>query len=161
MGIIVKGNQVAFATESASRENPRSIPTPDLRLPPRYGIIHDPKGEKLPRCTVYFGPYKIVRGTPQMTPEARKYFGSRYEAAVVEVSRPNPSNSTWEPVALVTHIFYVRGSRGNGAYAKGAYHHTFARSPLTLDKSGKFYRLSLTPGSPNACIVDDRGFVFP
>ena len=149
----MKGDHVAFST--AENPDPR---TPDLQLPPRYGIVHDPKGEVLPRCVVYFASYRVVKKRAVISPEAKKYFGAQYEPDAVQVTRP--PRGAWGKVALVTRIFYVRGRRKPNARAPGGYHHSFAGQPLVLEQSGLFYRLSLTPGS-NACIIDDRGFVFP
>lgn len=150
MAIIVKGTAVAFSTT----ENP-NWKKPDLFLPRQYGIIHDPKGRQFPRCVVFFGRYKLVGGKPEVTRESIKYFGSQYQQKPVRVSRPNLREEAWKPVATVTHIFYERKG-----FAVGGYHHSFRGAPLTLEKSGKFYKLSLTPGR-DSCIVDDRGFVFP
>lgn len=151
MAIIVKGTAVAFSTTENSDWR-----KPDFFLPRQYGIIHDPKGKQLPRCVVYFGRYKLVSGKPEVTKESLKYFGAQYPQKRVKVpTKPSLNEATWKPVARITHIFYERKG-----FAVGGYHHPFRGSPLVLEQSGKFYRLSLTPGS-DSCIVDDRGFVFP
>jgi hypothetical protein len=138
--ILIKGDAVAFETDEGKI----------VRLPRRYGIIHDPSGKQLPRCETYFGPYRTVGGHIEMTREAKHYFGRSYRPRKVVVDRPK---GPWNPVANVVKIFYVR----KGAIAPGGFHHSFRGAPLELAKSGKFYRLSLG----NGCIVDDRGFVFP
>jgi hypothetical protein len=148
MGIVVKGDRVLFAT----RADAPLQPTRDcLRLPARYGIIHDPDGTDLRRCTVYFGPYRTIGGKPTLTRAARAYFGPHYAAKPIAVNPPG-DDARWTSVAPVYVIFYRRKG-----FRAGGYHHPFRRAPLTLEKSGPFYRLYL----PGTCIVDDRGFVFP
>lgn len=142
--ILVKGDRVQFLTTDGNM----------IVLPSSAGIIHDPEGEERPRCEVFFGPYKLQRKrpVPRITRAAVKYYGRHYQPTVALIDLPH---GPWRPIAHVTKIFYKRGLRG--AQHAGGFHHPFARAPLTLEKSGKFYRLSL----PGGCIVDDRGFVFP
>lgn len=152
--ILVKGDQVAFGTTESTDAS-----RPDAFLPPRWGMIHDPDGEQLPRCEVYFGPYRRLpapkRGREArlvLTRAAKDYFGPSYQATPIVVERPKQN---WKHVAYVVKIFYVRGRRGG--IHPGAYHHSFKGQPLLLESSGSFFRLSLRDG----CIVDDRGYVFP
>ena len=141
--ILIKGDALIFQTDTGRM----------IDLPTKSGIIHDPDGEDRPKCEVFFGPYRILRQRPTGTTRAAtKYFGSRYKPAMATVDLPK---GPWEPIAKVVKIFYKRGLRG--ADHAGGFHHPFARTPLTLSKCGRYWRLSL----PQGCIVDDRGFVFP
>lgn len=136
--IVVKGDRVAFGIEGGGRK----------KIPARYGIIHDPEGKDLPRCEVFFGPYRVVAGRPEISRAAHKYFRDGYVPKCVTVDVPT---GPWEPAAQVTHIYYFR--RG---MIRGGFNHPFRRG-VELSKCGSWYRLALK----NGCIVDDRGFVFP
>lgn len=139
--ILIKGTDVKFEMADGRI----------LSLPPKHGIIHDPSGQALPRCDVYFGPFQKGRTPIDLpTKEARAYFGRFYDAraAVVDVP-PGP----WKPVGDVTQIFYVRP----GVH-QGRYYHLFREGNLLrLSRCRAFHRLDL----PEGCVVNDRGFVKP
>ena len=141
--ILIKGNAVILETVDGE----------EIPLPKHYGIIHDPEGDDLPRCEVFFGPYRLLAGRPEgTTRSAVKYFGRHYQPRLMMVNIPE---NGWRFEALIVQILYKRGLRG--AHHAGGFHHPFQKAPLTLSRSGRYRRLSL----PNGCIVDDRGFVFP
>lgn len=140
-GIIIKGSHVVFEMEDGSTK----------RLPASHGIIHDPYGEHLPRCEVFFGPYRETGKPADKTWRARHYLGAKYEGheAVVDVPRAG-----WNPVGRVVELgVYLR----HGDVKPGLYHHPFKGAPQPLEKSGNYYRLIF----PDNCIYDDRGIVFP
>lgn len=142
--ILVKGNRVKFKTVEGKI----------LSLPAHHGIVHDPDGQQLKKCDVYFTPYRKLSRKPKGTTRAAaRYFGANYNVRYVVVNVPR---SGWKPVADVVMIYYVRtGLPGSGGMR--GYHHPFQSKPVRLMKSGRCYKLDL----PNSCIVDDRGFVFP
>src|SRR5271154_1200990 len=93
MTILIKGDEVAFAADGNEPiVGLRRIVIKDhgvaYALPARYGIIHDPKGKHLPRCEVFFGPYRRIAGRVEMTSEAKHYFGRTYQPKRVVVDRP-------------------------------------------------------------------------
>lgn len=138
--IIVKGSHVVFRMEDGSMK----------RLPPLYGVIHDPEGTSLPKCEVFFGPFRMTKKPIEKTWRARHYFGKDYDAhaAVVDVPRAG-----WNPVGRVTEILlYWRPGKDEDLYK-----HPFRSAPQPLEKSGHFYRLVF----PGNCVYDDRGIVFP
>ncbi len=142
MAIIIKGSKVVFILSSGRR----------VRLPPSYGIIHDPDGKSLPRCEVFFGPYrKTKRVANDPSRKARQYFGTNYVPREATVAVPD---GPWQPVGEVDEILYER-TKGSKYAAK--YFHPFKKFSPELSRSGRYYRLALK----NGCIVDDRGFVFP
>lgn len=131
-----------------------------LRLPPTYGIIHDPEGTSLPRCLVFFGPYRSTANPVKLDRTARKYFGSSYQPVAASVDIDVHGN--WIPVnpSLVVQIWYLRrGDVGVKGPHQGRFFHPFksVTPPLVLSKCGRNYCLEM----PNGCIINDRGFVFP
>lgn len=137
----IEGNRVAFELVSGKA----------IRLPPSYGTIHDPSGKEIPKCVVYFGPYRKSSRSVEMNRSHRRYFGSDHRAKLAVVGRIPKEG--WKVVGKVAMIYYVR----KGTRAPGAFHHPFKSRHPTLSKSGRFYKLSLGEG----CLVDDRGYVFP
>jgi hypothetical protein len=130
-----------------------------LKLPPTHGIIHDPEGTSLPRCLVFFGPYKTTQTRVSLDRTARKYFGSSYPAVAASVDIDVHGN--WVPLSgPVVQIWYLRrGHVGVKGPHQGRFFHPFksVSPPLTLSRCGRYYCLEL----PDGCIVNDRGFVFP
>jgi hypothetical protein len=122
------------------------------RLPATYGTIHDQEGKVLPKCSVFFGPYKKLGRKVEMSRSDRRYFGGEYKAQLAKL--PKIPVAGWKEIGPVAKIFYVR----KGTRAPGGYHHPFAEGHRpVLFKSGRIYRLDL--GS--ACLVDDRGYRWP
>jgi hypothetical protein len=142
MSIVIKGSRVVFILQNGRK----------VRLPPSYGIIHDPEGKVLPRCEVFFGPYvKSKRIASAPSKKARKYFGSKYSPKEATVDVPD---GPWNSIGEVVEILY---ERTKGSQYAGKYFHPFKEFSPELSKSKRYYRLALR----NGCIVDDRGFVFP
>ena len=143
--IIVKGDEVSFVRADSARA---------IRLPATYKMVHDPDGESLPKCEVYFGPVTMTRAKAKMTSAASQYLGRKYEG---RLARLNPPSGGWKPAAQVSMIHYRRwGHRGVDG-PREMFKHPFKGSPLTLERSGRFYRIALG----RICFLDDRGFVFP
>jgi len=130
-----------------------------VRLPPSYGIIHDPEGVNLPRCIVYFGPYTTTNQRVPLDRTAKKYFGSNYSA--VRASVDVPIHDDWTPIgAPVVQIWYRRrGNVGVTGPHQGRFFHPFKKTdpPLTLLRCRRYYAIQM----PDHCIMNDRGFVFP
>jgi hypothetical protein len=144
--LLIKGDNVIVELADGSA----------LKLPPKYGIIHDPEGEVLDKCQFYLGPYKLTRVRTEMTKAARKYFGSDYVARRAVVDMP-PRDAEWKEVGEAVQILYRRG----GTRAPGRYFHFFKRlkAPITVSRRGSFYMLAIPDGS---CVVyNDRGIVWP
>jgi hypothetical protein len=130
-----------------------------LMLPPSYGTFRDPSGNILPKCDVFFGPWKKTRERADMNASHKRYFGASHRATLAIL--PKIPMTGWKRIGEVTQIFYVR----RGTRAPGGYHHEYkrrgwiwknGRKPI-LSKNGRLYKLSLGEG----CVVDDRGYVFP
>lgn len=122
-----------------------------IRLPASYGTFHDQEGVVLPKCDVFFGPFKKTRRPVEMNRSHRRYFGADYQAVLATL--PKIPKDGWKKVGEVAQILYVR----KGKRASGGFHHPFKSRQPTLWKAGRIYKLSLGDG----CIVDDRGYVFP
>ena len=137
--MIIKGDKVVFIMKNGTTK----------RMPPGYGMMHDPDGKDFPRCSVFIGPVKRTQQPLEGGRKAKAYFGSKYKTRKAIVERIGGS---WTPVGEVTEIRYTR-------YGKHAapYFHPFKSFSPTLSKCGRFYRLELR----NGCIIDDRGYVFP
>lgn len=146
--LVIKGDHVSFELD-----NGRIV-----RLPSSYGIVHDTRGTSLPRCNIYFGPFRKT-DIPVYTPpsDARAYFGKRYVPRKAEVDVPT---GAWNSLGNVVQIFYRRtpGSEHGGKYFHPFYKRAyFNKQPLVLSRLKSFYRIEL----PSGCIVNYRGFVFP
>jgi hypothetical protein len=121
-----------------------------IRLPPGYGTFHDPTGKLIPKCTIYFGPFKKTGRRVEMTREQRRYFGPEHKAYLAVI--PNLKEGGWKVLGKAVQIFYFR----RGQRARGGYFHPFVHHPGTLSKAGRIYKLNL-----GSCLVDDRGYVYP
>jgi len=134
-----------------------------ITLPARYGQFHDEEGIVLPKCEIFFGPFKKTRERVEMRRVHRRYFGSDHKAVLAEL--PNIPMDGWKKIGEVKTIYYVR----RGTRAPGGYHHGYQRRGSgfwtwrtpgrhpTLSENGKIYKLSLGSG----CLVDDRGYRYP
>jgi hypothetical protein len=148
--IVIKGSKVSFLMQDGTT----------YRLPLSYGIIHDPDGTELHRCTVYFGRYvKSHKAAAKPSRKATRYFGQKYSQREAVVNVPD---GPWADVGETVKIFYERtqGSQYEGPYFhnfKQRYFFIFKQRSPTLSKCKGYYRLQLKDG----CIIDDRGFVFP
>ena len=132
-----------------------------LKIPARYGMLHDPEGAQRARCEVFFAPFTELRRVPEtVTPAAKRYLGDNYEARLVRTDIPR---SGWVDAGLVKTIWYTRnGNRGKHRPNEDFVHPfrspiPFRKNPVPLSRSGRVYRISLGTG----CVIDDRGFVFP
>jgi hypothetical protein len=122
-----------------------------ISLPAAYGMFHDPSGRDLPKCTLFFGPWKKTNRPVDASLSHRRYLGSKGPLKLAII--PEIPRDGWEQVAKVVKIFYKR----RGTRAPYGFYHPFKGKPLSLSRSGRFYRLSLGGG----CMVDDRGISFP
>lgn len=134
-----------------------------LRIPGRYGLMHDPSGRAWPRCEVLIGPFMRERRPAAKVPDtARAYFGRK--ATVLEGSVVLPARRGWTDVGTMKggRIYYWRG----GTKHPGPFKHRFNKdwSSIVLGKrsvvvrrQGRFLSIALGTG----CVLDDRGFVIP
>lgn len=119
--------------------------------PARHGIIHDPDGVQLPKCSVFVGPYTTTRTPAPMTRDAEAYFGSDYQAVSAVVDVPKG------PWALVGEAVQIRYDRPGTKY-RGKYFHFFEkRTTVQIFRCRRHLRVELQHG----CIVNWRGFVYP
>jgi hypothetical protein len=140
--IIIKGDQLSF--EMTNKEI--------VKLPPEYGIIHDPEGRQLPRCKAYFGPFETTSVPAQPSSYASYYLGRTYKPNVARIDIPRGNN--WKLIGPVNQIFYRR----RGKIQPVPFYHPFKRGVIPqLYKQKNCYMLDLKDG----CVVDDRGFVHP
>ena len=139
--ILIKGKNVSFEMADGRW----------LHLPKGYGIIHDPDGSHLERCSVYVGPYKVFSQRAKLTKEAEAYFGPDYQGMTAEVDVPL---GPWSPIGEATQIRYYRP----GTKYRGKYFHFFeGKTPVRISKCKKHFQIEL----PGGCIVNWRGFVYP
>jgi hypothetical protein len=120
-------------------------------LPPHYATLHDQEGEILPKCEVFFTPWKDTGRPIETTSSHRRYFGSSHQSKLAYLPRIYVDG--WKPVGEVTQIFYVR----RGTRAPDGFHHPFTQHPPTLYKNGRLFKMALIDG----CLVDDRGYRWP
>jgi hypothetical protein len=123
-----------------------------LTLPSSYGQIHDQEGKILPKCQIFFGPFKKTRRPVKMNSSHRRYFGTDYRATLAVL--PDIPMDGWKKIGEVAQIFYVR----KGTRAPGGFHHPYkSEHRPVLYKSGRLYKLDLG----EHCRVDDRGYRWP
>lgn len=122
-----------------------------LKLPAHYGTFHDQNGIVLPKCEVFFGPWKKTKQPAKMDRSQRRYFGADHKAFMAKL--PQIPVDGWKKVGDVVMIYYVR----RGTRAPDGFHHPYKSKSPTLYKCGRLYKLALGDG----CLVDDRGYVFP
>jgi hypothetical protein len=123
-----------------------------FKMPASYGQIHDQHGEILPKCEVYFGPWRKTRQRVRMGRKHRQYFGADHDAKLARI--PNIPRTGWKKIGKVTMIVYSR----RGTYAPGGFYHAYADGYRpTLSKNGRLYKISLGPN----CLVDSRGYRWP
>lgn len=141
--ILVKGGEIDFITETLDgREH-------TIVLPTGYGMIHDPSGRSLDKCSLFFGPIHVTQERiGKLPPEASRYFGSDYDARKARIDVPA---GKWKSVGRVKEIIYYRPGE-----FEGDWRHEF-KEPVTLEVQGRWYRLKL----PDNCEITWRGIVRP
>lgn len=145
MPLLVKGD-----VHSLGFEDGRS-----LELPRGWGMVHDPSGQQIGRCTVLLMQYsRASQDTNPVTDiernAARDYFGKGYEPVRVILDFPI---GKWQSVGRITEVRYAR--RGK---FRGEWRHQFKQAVrLCIHASPRAYKLEL----PADCVLDVRGFVRP
>jgi hypothetical protein len=141
--VLVKGGEIDLTVEhDDGREH-------TLVLPTGYGMIHDPSGRSLDKCSLFFGPIVVTQERIKRLPKsASQYFGDDYDARKARIDVPA---GRWKSVGRVKEIIYYRP----GAY-EGDWHHEFSE-PQPLDEQGRWYRMKL----PRDCRVTWRGIERP
>ena len=129
-----------------------------IDVPESWGLVHDVSGKILHRCDLFVAPYQIVNNevsikSAKVKKAAKAYFG----VGEGDLLRGNVAIPTgpWHHIGNVSIIYYQRwGSKKK----RGLYHHDF-EFPVKLyeQKDKNAYRLAL----PDACIINERGFVWP
>ena len=141
MSILIKGRAVVLVMTNGTVMN----------RPASHAIIHDPRGELLPRNHVFIGPYRLGRDAVDLDGDGRAYFGPKYEASSASVDVPA---GPWKSVGQASGIVY---ERDRGKYAnERRYRHAFKR-PVDIDRCGSMLRMRLPPNA----VVNWRGFVSP
>lgn len=128
----------------------------EIQLPSAFGMVHDPDGIVMDRCTVLVLLYThVAHGELPIThaerKAAEKYFGNDYEAVRVLVDFPTP---LWILAGNVRAIEYARKGQRRGRRRhlfKGEATRLFAHRTL------RAFKLVL----PDGCVLDARGFVDP
>jgi hypothetical protein len=150
--MVVKGTRVELELKDERR-------IVIMKLPPKWGMIHDPDGATRSKCEVFFAPFEELRKAApddMISARTKRYLGDTYDARLVKVDLPTGG---WREEAIVSVIWYTRaGARGNRARNE-RYVHPFRAwaGAVRLSRSGDVRRITL--GS--FCVIDDRGFVFP
>ena len=138
--ILIKGKDVKCEMADGSMFHP----------PASYGIIHDPSGAQLPKCAVFFGPYRKSSKKADLTGDAKAYFGPDYDGKIAQINVPD---GPWHPMGDAVQIFYRRP----GKYAAKYFHVFDKRVPVLLSRCKDHFRLDLKSG----CTINWRGFVSP
>jgi hypothetical protein len=151
--LIAKGDSLLFELANGK----------DVAPPLRDALLHDPKGEAWPRCSVLVGPFRKGRRVVEDDDDARTYFGREYRMLEGSATLPPTGLQSWKRVGEVERIFYRR----KGTRAPGRYQHTFGKGVLlrlfkgkgkaTLYRHKRWLRLEL----PGNCTVNWAGFVYP
>ena len=138
-------------------------------LTPQGVMIHDPSGIYWPKCSLVI--MTVGRGSRAATDEEydgapKHYLGRQHKPRIVSVQFPEKTG--WKKVGTLTRIDYVRG----GTKAPGGYRHYINKprgvyrvthllkggdAEVMVSKLGRMYRVDF----PSACIIDDRGIVYP
>jgi hypothetical protein len=139
--ILVKGRKVRLIT----------VDDMQMSFPAAYGMIHDPDGQYLDPRFVYVGPYKVTGGDVELERAGKQYFGRGYRARGAEVNVPH---GPWTIAGEASRIIYER-DRGKYADAR-SFAHDF-RTPVLVDRSGRFHRMDLGPNAK----ISWRGFINP
>jgi hypothetical protein len=141
--ILVKGGEVDLIMR---HDNGREH---TLVLPKGYGMVHDPSGRFLDKCSLFFGPVVVTQERIGKVPKsAVEYFGEGYDAKKARIDVPA---GKWKSVGVVTEIIYYRP----GEY-EGDWKHEFSE-PQHLEQNGRWYRMKL----PRGCRITWRGIERP
>jgi hypothetical protein len=137
----------------------------EVVLPPEDGMMHDQKGRAWPKCSLLFGPFEeSAEEETELDEDAVQWFGDEYEAMRGMVDRPPKELArAWRVLGKVRRVIYYR----TGVLHPDLFEHEFGRRRVqalfkkgdlpVLYERGAFLRLELG----RACVVDDRGIVFP
>jgi hypothetical protein len=143
--LLVRGNAVGFVVHGEDY----------FPLPENYGLVHDPTGTLIPRCTMYVCAYKLshkfgVSMVPELREAATEYWGHSKEMRPGSVAIPK---GPWQHRGHPSRILYVRKGK-----LANRYHHDFeVPVDLAVNRRGDALRLTL----PEKCVVNERGFVWP
>lgn len=137
--ILVKAAEIDFVLEAGNT----------IELPAGYGMAHDVDGEKLDKCSLFFGPVEVTKNEVEnLPPEVSAYFGSLYVARRGVIDVPE---GRWKSLGRVTEIVYYRPGRYEGDWK-----HAFS-SPQPLYRQRAWLWLRL----PNDCRVTWKGIERP
>lgn len=138
--VLVKGGRVDLYLDD--REAP-------IVLPPEYGLIHDPSGQMLDKCSLFVGPIEATdEPVSEIPPEAVEYFGNDYEVRKAFVDIPEEG---WNLEARVVEIVYFRPGK-----LEDDWKHKFG-APQDLYRSGDWHLLRF----PEDCKLTHRGIEKP
>lgn len=158
--LLVRGDIVGFQMDDRDGGD-------ELWLPGDWGLIHDPVGDCIPKCTLMIAPYRLsgnqARNVPQqMVDIATDYFGRDLPLDDADLVIPL---GPWDRVGRVVRIYYDRYG-----HLKGPYQHPFkpVKPAVSLYRQrsaqvypgghrAKAFRLSL----PDQCLITEHGFVWP
>jgi hypothetical protein len=159
--LIVRGDRVIFIRAGAEPLNPqdkgreRYKPADEVKPPPGFVLVHDPKGEILERCDFYVLPYQKLRNNcTRIAQDVRNialgYYGRSAKLQTGDVDIPD---GPWHRVCEIGLIRYRR----HGKHA-GHFQHPY-EFPVGLFDCTKplAWRLEL----PTGCSVTDHGFEWP
>ncbi len=127
----------------------------NLSLPRGWGMVHDPSGQQIGRCTVLLMKYnRALESANPITDIERKaaqdYFGQSYEPVRVILDFPT---GKWQSGGRITEVRYARRGKFGGEWR-----HRFKKAVrLCIHASPRAYKLEL----PDDCVLDVRGFVRP
>lgn len=163
ISVIVRGDLTALDLDGGLK----------IKIPKRFGLIHDPLGIVLNRCDIYLSTYKISRKPVGTIPKGmakivEAYFGASTPRVRVHVEIPL---GPWHRLGVVRTVHYVRRNdedeERDGVFfhdydgSEGPWSYTFSdRDPTTEIFESccvRAFKLEM----PDGCIVNDRGFVWP
>lgn len=147
MSVIVKGDSVEFVRTGDGHV---------FRAPTALVLVHDTKGSYLRKCDFYVVAYTFrscstCKADAKALQEAERYYGS---GAPLETGSLDLPRGAWKSLFSIDAIRYRR----KGEHADHYQHRYASPQPLYfLDGRSPSFRIR----SPDGCVANERGFVYP
>lgn len=121
--------------------------------PPEYGLVHDPSGRNLDKCSLWLAPIEATgERIEKLSEDELEWFGNDYEARGATVDLPADG---WELQGHVAELVYFRSGRWEDDWR-----HPFD-PPQPLFESRRTGKPTYWLRLPADCVISWRGFVKP
>jgi hypothetical protein len=129
------------------------------------GMFHDPTGRDWAKCSLLIAPYRMegYAEDDDVPGYARAYKGRNHRMRHVSLELPDKGLDGWSNEGQIKKLWYTR----DGTKRPGRYYHPIGKKTVfsifrgkdaaTLYQKGVYYRVQLG----RACLLDDRGIVYP